>query len=110
MSILETILFVIIFSLVGYLIHKISKLNKTISNYNENHKKSLAEAGSAITETLRVAFDNLKRNNAEHGKINTKLNEHSSRIHRLEQQNNRSIRDGSKISNIIEKEKENEDE
>ena len=97
MAILEAIFFVAIFSLIGYLMYKISKLNQTIANDNENHKKALAEAGNAITETLRVAFDNLKRNNAEHGKINTKLNEHSSRIHRLEQQNNRNVRDGLKL-------------
>lgn len=108
MAILEAIFFVAIFSLIGYLMYKISKLNQTIANDNENHKKALAEAGNAITETLRVAFDNLKRNNAEHGKINTKLNEHSSRIHRLEQQNNRNVRDGLKRPNIIEKEKTDE--
>lgn len=57
--------------------------------YDEAHKKSLTEAGNAITDTLRIAFDNLKRNSGEHNKINTKLTEHNSRIHRLEQHINR---------------------
>jgi gamma-glutamylcysteine synthetase len=110
MDILETILFVLLFSVSGYFIYEMFKLNKALIKQNEDQRKALAEAGNAITDTLRVAFDNLKRNTAEHNKINAKLNEHSSRIHRIEQHNNRNIRDGLKRTNIIEKEKEDENE
>ena len=98
------------FSVSGYFIYEMFRLNKALLKQNEDQKKALAEAGNAITETLRVAFDNLKRNTAEHNKINAKLNEHNSRIHRLEQYNNRNIRDGLKRPNIIEKEIEDENE
>jgi hypothetical protein len=56
-----------------------------LKEQNSTHKKLLAEAGSAITETLKVAFENLKKNSNDHGKFNAKIVEYNSRIHRLEQ-------------------------
>lgn len=70
---------------VGYLVYRTVQLDRKIKEQDIAHKKALAEAGNAITETLRVAFDNLKKNSNEHGKLNSKLVEHNSRIHRLEQ-------------------------
>jgi len=79
------IAFFVLFGLCGYLIYQNMQLARKIIEQNIAHKKSLAEAGNAITETLRVAFDNLKKNTTEHGKFNSKFVEHNSRIHRLEQ-------------------------
>lgn len=108
MDTLETILFTVMFSVSGYFIYEMFQLNKKMTKKIEEQKKALSDAGSAISDTLRVAFDNLKRNTAEHNKINAKLNEHNSRIHRLEQHNNRSIRDGLKRPNTIERETDDE--
>jgi len=52
---------------------------------DDDHRKKLIEAGNAITETLRVAFENIKRHGTEMNKISSKNTEHRSRIHRLEQ-------------------------
>lgn len=64
---------------------------------DKEHRKMIADAGMALTNTLKVAFDNLKRNNAEHNKINSKLTEYNSRIHRLEQHTNRSSRENKDV-------------
>ena len=93
---MEIFAYIVLFLLVGtnvYLIYKGVELHKKLINLDKEHKKQLAEAGNAITDTLKVAFDNLKRNNSEHNKINNKLTEHTARIHRLEQNANRSIKD-----------------
>ena len=41
--------------------YQIKKLNKQLLEQNESHKKALATAGNAITDTLKVAFDQLKK-------------------------------------------------
>lgn len=110
MDILETILFVTLFSVSGYFVYEMFKLKKMLKRHNEEQKKALTEAGNAITDTLRVAFDNLKRNSADHNKINAKLTEHNSRIHRLEQFNNRNAQDDRKQPKIIQERKDENDE
>ncbi len=55
---------------------------------NEDWKKqreALAETGTAITDTLKVAFENLKKVSGTATKIQGKLTDHDSRLHRLEQ-------------------------
>lgn len=74
-----------LYALCGYLIHRIIKLNRKINEQDLAHKKALAEAGNAITDTLRVAFDNIKRQGSEMSKITNKQSEYQSRLHRLEQ-------------------------
>jgi hypothetical protein len=74
-----------LYAICGYLLHKQVKILRMLKEQDITHKKSLAEAGSAITETLKVAFDNLKKNSNDHNKFNTKIVEHNSRIHRVEQ-------------------------
>lgn len=88
--------------------YQIKKLNKQLLEQNESHKKALATAGNAITDTLKVAFDQLKKNNSDHSKINSKLTEYNSRIHRLEQNMNRSVKDGLKQKINLQSTEENE--
>lgn len=85
--------FFILYAFCGYLLYLNNKTLRKIQEQDIAHKKSLVEAGNAITETLRVAFDNLKRNTTDHNKINSKIVEHSGRIHRLEQYVGKSTRD-----------------
>lgn len=102
-----------LFLLIGanvYLAYKAMQLQKQLNKLDKDHKKQLAEAGNAITDTLRVAFDNLKRNTGDHNKINSKLTEHNSRIHRLEQNMNRSLKEERKQTLKVESTEENENE
>lgn len=43
------------------------------------------ESGNAITDTLKVAFENLKKTSNDQSKTNAKLAEYNSRLHRIEQ-------------------------
>ena len=109
---METTVYITLILLVAidvYCLVKLYKLVRKLNEQEEKQKKALAEAGNAITDTLRVAFDNLKRNTSEHNKINAKLNEYNARIHRLEQHNNRNANEAGKRTNIIQ-EKVNENE
>jgi ribosomal 50S subunit-associated protein YjgA (DUF615 family) len=80
--------YVILFLLLGlvsYLFYSNNKLNKLIKTQDVAHKKALAEAGNAITDTLKIAFDNIKQHNVKLDKLNNKHTEYQSRFHRLEQ-------------------------
>lgn len=88
--------------------YQIKKLYQKLIEQDDAHKRALATAGNAITDTLKVAFEQLKKNNVDHSKINSKLTEHTSRIHRLEQNMNRSVKDGLKQNIKIESREENE--
>ena len=83
--------------------YQIKKLNKQLLEQNESHKKALATAGNAITDTLKVAFEQLKKNNSDHSKINSKTTELNSRLYRLEQQQIRSVRDNVNRTNNFNK-------
>lgn len=76
----------VLFVICGYLLYQHVQLERRVKEQDKAHKKALADAGSAITDTLKIAFDNLKKNSSEHNKVNNKLTEHTGRIHRLEQQ------------------------
>jgi len=88
--------------------YQIKKLKKQLLEQDDAHKRALATAGNAITDTLKVAFDQLKKNNSDHSKINSKLTEYNSRIHRLEQNMNRSVKDGLKQKINLQSTEENE--
>lgn len=87
--------------------YQINKIKKQLSQQDEQQKKALAEAGNAITDTIRVAFDNIKKNAADRSRINSKLTEHNSRIYRLEQNNNRLSREKINSANTPKYKKEN---
>lgn len=75
----------LLYGLVGYLFYLNLKIRKQIEEQNISHKKALAEAGNAITDTLKIAFDNIKQHNVKLDKLNNKHTEYQSRFHRLEQ-------------------------
>jgi hypothetical protein len=89
------IAFFALFVICGFLLYQHVQLERRLKEQDIAHKKALAEAGNAITDTLKVAFDNLKRNASDHSKINGKLTEQNSRIHRLEQHIGRTVRETS---------------
>lgn len=90
-----------------YSYNQIKKIRQKFIEQDDVHKKALATAGNAITDTLKVAFDQLKKNNIDHSKINSKTTELSSRLHRLEQQQIRTTRDGINKINIEKKQNKN---
>lgn len=66
----------------------IYKIRPTQQSFQESLKKQKAmfiESGNAITDTLKVAFENLKKTSNDQHKTSTKLTEYNSRLHRLEQ-------------------------
>lgn len=93
MEIIVYILVCLCISLDVYVLYKIYKLDKKVENKTDGNNRQLAEAGNALTDTLKVAFDSLKKNSIEHTKINSKISDHNLRIHRLEQFQNRKVKD-----------------
>lgn len=85
MEALIYIAFFVLFITCGYLVYQHIHLEKKIKDQEKSQKKAIADAGNAITDTLRVAFDNIKRHGSEINKLSGKHTEYQSRIHRLEQ-------------------------
>ena len=83
--------------------YQIKKLQQKIIEQDGAHKRAIATAGNAITDTLKVAFEQLKKNNSDHSKINSKTTELNSRLYRLEQQQIRSVRDNVNRTNNFNK-------
>jgi hypothetical protein len=84
---METIVYIILSLLIGldvYLIIKLRKLGKMLGEKSSEHNKKLSEAGNAITDTLRVVFDNLKRQSVKTDKLDKKETEYQSRFHKIE--------------------------
>jgi predicted phage gp36 major capsid-like protein len=78
----------LLFSAALMYIFYIYKIRPTQQSFQESLKKQKAmfiESGNAITDTLKVAFENLKKSSNDQHKTNEKLTEYNSRLHRLEQ-------------------------
>jgi hypothetical protein len=52
---------------------------------DKKHNTKLVDAGNAITDTLRVAFEHLKKLASAGQKTQAKLTDHESRLRRIEQ-------------------------
>ena len=71
-------------------------LYKLNARREEDLKKTaqmLSEAGAAITDTMKVAFDNLKKVSGSATKSQSKVSDHEARLHRLEQHLHKSMND-----------------
>lgn len=68
------------------LYYRLRRTEKALRDEIQKNNKSLAEAGNAITDTLKIAFDNLKRTTHKQDKQTNELNQITGRIHRVEQQ------------------------
>lgn len=62
---------------------------------DKKHGTRLVEAGNAITDTLRLAFDNLKKLTNSGTKTQAKITEHENRLRRLEQYTQRNQKSNS---------------
>lgn len=85
MEALIYIVFFILFALCGYILYRHIQLERLVKEQDKTQKKALLEAGNAITDTLKVAFENIKRHGSEMNKLTSKYTETQSRLHRLEQ-------------------------
>ena len=78
----------LLFSATLMYVFYIYKIRPTQESFTESLKKQkmmFIESGNAITDTLKVAFENLKKISNDQSKTNAKLTEYNSRLHRLEQ-------------------------
>ena len=87
---MEKIVYIILSVLIGlnlYLIFKLRKfrdLRKNLDDKASEQQKKLSEAGNAITDTMKVIFDNLKNQGYKIDKLNKKETEYQSRFHKIE--------------------------
>lgn len=68
-----------------FYIYKIRPTQQSFTESLKKQKMMFIESGNAITDTLKVAFENLKKTSNDQSKTNAKLTEYNSRLHRLEQ-------------------------
>lgn len=73
------------------------KLKAINSKQSIEQKKALAEAGNAIADTLKVAFDNLKNQGFKIDKLNKKDTEYQSRFHKMENDIRRLMTENEKL-------------
>ena len=79
----------------------IKKTGDDLKTNSDNQALALKEAGNALTDTLKIAFDSLKKLTSGQGKTHTKLTDVSGRLHRLEQHLQRSLNDESRRNAIM---------
>lgn len=68
------------------LYYRLRRTEKALRDEIQKNNKSLVEAGNAITDTLKVAFDNLKRVTHKQDKQTNEIHQTTNRVHRVEQQ------------------------
>jgi len=83
MNILEYFLLFFLYIVIGYLIHQNIKLKRLLKKQELLGKKSLDEAGQALTNTLKIAFDNIKRLSQKTDKMSSTLKDHTEKIHSI---------------------------
>jgi len=93
-----------------YVSYKLYSLYKKLSKLEKESKQQLNEAGSAISDTLRVVFDNLKRQSSKLDKLSNKHTEYQTRFHRLEQTTQRLASTGEKETPTKQNLEENKNE
>jgi cell shape-determining protein MreC len=86
---------------------QIKKIHQRFIEQDESHKTALSEAGNAITDTLKVAFEQLKKNSVENNRTNNKITELNSKVHRLEHLQANNTRTAAKQMNIEKKQNKN---
>ena len=86
---LQFIIIVYVFSVIIELDKKIDEKEKVMGN-------RLIEGMKALTELCHNAFDHIKTNSQKIDKINAKLGDHTTRIHRLDQRSNQLVGSGNK--------------
>lgn len=57
---------------------------RTVEEFQKYNSKFI-ESGNAITDTLKVAFDNVKKSSRDLSQVQSSVTEHKAKIHRLEQ-------------------------
>lgn len=68
------------------LFYRLIRTEKALREEIEKSNRSLADAGNAIADTLKVAFDGIKRLTTKQDKQVNENNQIIGRIHRIEQQ------------------------
>jgi Fic family protein len=88
----------VLFVMAGYFHYRIIQLERKIKENNSKRAKELSDAGKAITETLRSAFDNIKVLNQKHERLNKNVKELETRFQSLTSHDKRLIKQ--RIQNI----------
>lgn len=68
---------------IGLLVYKIIRLEARIKTMDKEHRKVVADAGMALTETIKVAFDNLKQINQKHERLSAIVKDNKEKIQNI---------------------------
>ncbi len=64
-----TIALIISYIIITLLVYKVIKLEIKLKTIDAEHRKMVADAGIALTDTLKVAFDNMKKINQKYERL-----------------------------------------
>jgi len=82
----------VLFVMAGYFQYQIVQLERKQKENNSKRAKELSDAGKAITETLRTAFDNIKVINQKHERLNKSVKDLKVRLQNLTSHDKRLIK------------------
>lgn len=82
------------------------QLKRRTAEEFKKYNVKFVESGNAITDTLRVAFDNIKKNTRSANQLQSPLTELKARVHRIEQHISRIKVQGMPLSSAFPEEKE----
>ena len=68
------------------LFYRLVRTERALREEIQKNSRSLADAGNAIADTLKVAFDGIKRLTTKQDKQAVENNQITGRVHRIEQQ------------------------
>lgn len=65
------------------LVYRVIWLEKRMKTLDKEHRKMVSDAGMALTETLKVAFDSLKQLNQKHEKLSSIVKDNKEKIQNI---------------------------
>jgi hypothetical protein len=81
----EFVIAALVLNFVGLVIlsYKTWQANKRIQQIDQEHRKLIADAGIALTETIKIAFDNIKQINQKHERLSAIVKDNKEKIQNI---------------------------
>jgi len=74
------IIFFVAFCIIFYILFD---LNNKIKHNNDTHRKAIIDAGAALTDALKIAFDHIKQINTRCENMRQQIGENRDKIHTI---------------------------
>jgi len=71
------------FIIICFLLYKTLKLQRQIEEMDKEHRRLIADAGTALTQTIKIAFDTIKNINQKHERLSVIVKDSKEKIQNI---------------------------